>query len=72
MDENETGIVRPEALSDDEPDRALRPRLLADFQGQEPIKQNLAVFIEAARARGESMDHRSRKLLQRCLVSISW
>lgn len=57
MDENETGIVRPEALSDDEPDRALRPRLLADFQGQEPIKQNLAVFIEAARARGESMDH---------------
>lgn len=57
MDENDTGIVRPQALADDEPDRALRPRLLADFQGQEPIKQNLAVFIEAARARGESMDH---------------
>ena len=51
------GLVRPEPMADDEPDRALRPRLLADFQGQRPIKDNLAVFIEAARERGESLDH---------------
>jgi len=57
MNNAETGLVRPEAMGDDEPDRALRPRLLADFQGQEQIKSNLAVFIEAARTRGESLDH---------------
>ena len=57
MDDIEKGIARPEERGDDEPDRALRPRLLADFQGQEPIKQNLAVFIEAARERNESLDH---------------
>ncbi len=52
-----SGIVRPERFEEDERDRALRPRLLADFQGQEQIRANLSVFIEAARARGESLDH---------------
>ena len=56
-DRDDSGIVRPEARLDDERDRALRPKLLADFQGQEPIKENLSVFIEAARERGESLDH---------------
>ena len=36
---------------------ALRPKLLADFVGQEDLKRNLSVFIGAARARGEAMDH---------------
>jgi len=51
------GLVRPELANDDERDRALRPHFLADFQGQEQIRSNLAVFIEAARERGESLDH---------------
>jgi Holliday junction DNA helicase RuvB len=38
-------------------DRALRPQTLADFVGQEQAKGNLKVFIEAARGRGEAMDH---------------
>jgi holliday junction DNA helicase RuvB len=38
-------------------DRALRPQVLADFVGQEQAKGNLKVFIEAARGRGEAMDH---------------
>ena len=38
-------------------DRALRPQTLAEFVGQEPIKANLQVFIDAARGRGESLDH---------------
>jgi Holliday junction DNA helicase RuvB len=38
-------------------DRALRPQTLAEFVGQEPIKANLKVFIEAARGRGEALDH---------------
>lgn len=54
MDES---IVRSAVLPGDERDRALRPRLLADFLGQEQIKSNLAVFIDAARDRGESLDH---------------
>ncbi len=42
---------------DDDADRTLRPRHLADYVGQAKIKQNLAVFIEAASARGEAIDH---------------
>jgi Holliday junction DNA helicase RuvB len=35
----------------------LRPQRLADFAGQEKVKENLAIAIEAARRRGEAMDH---------------
>ncbi|HCG64194.1 MAG: Holliday junction DNA helicase RuvB [Spirochaetes bacterium GWC2_52_13] len=35
----------------------LRPKILADFQGQERIKENLSVFIQAAKSRGDSLDH---------------
>ena len=38
-------------------DRALRPQTLAEFVGQAPIKANLQVFIDAARGRGEALDH---------------
>ena len=38
-------------------DRALRPQTLAEFTGQEQAKGNLKVFIDAARARGEALDH---------------
>lgn len=36
---------------------SLRPRLLKDYIGQTTVKNNLSVFIEAARQRGESLDH---------------
>jgi len=36
---------------------ALRPRRLADFTGQTKLKENLSIAIEAARRRGEAMDH---------------
>jgi Holliday junction DNA helicase RuvB len=38
-------------------DAGLRPRRLADFIGQAQLRENLAVFIEAARSRGEALDH---------------
>ncbi len=38
-------------------DRALRPQTLAEFTGQAPVKANLKVFIDAARARAEPLDH---------------
>jgi Holliday junction DNA helicase RuvB len=38
-------------------DRALRPQTLAEFVGQEQAKGNLKIFIDAARDRGEALDH---------------
>ncbi|MGH2593235.1 MAG: Holliday junction branch migration DNA helicase RuvB [Anaerolineae bacterium] len=38
-------------------DRALRPIRLVDFPGQDRLKQNLSILIEAAKARGEALDH---------------
>jgi len=40
-----------------DPDRALRPQSLAEFVGQDRAKDNLALFVEAARRRGEALDH---------------
>jgi len=42
---------------DDVVDRALRPEYLADFVGQPKIKEQLSIFIQAARSRGEALDH---------------
>ncbi len=42
---------------DDDRENLLRPKRLADFLGQASIKANLAVFIEAAIARGDALDH---------------
>jgi holliday junction DNA helicase RuvB len=42
---------------DDAVDRAIRPRLLADYVGQETVKSQLSIFIDAARGRGEALDH---------------
>jgi Holliday junction DNA helicase RuvB len=47
----------PAYAADEELDRSLRPRKLEDFVGQRGVKDQLAVFIEAARARGEALDH---------------
>ncbi len=46
----------PARLPED-PDAALRPKSLAEFVGQAAARDNLRVFIEAARGRGEAMDH---------------
>ena len=46
-----------EGGAEEELDRTLRPQLLTDFVGQEQVKAQLGVFIEAARARGEALDH---------------
>ncbi len=41
----------------DDPDAALRPKSLGEFIGQEAARDNLRVFIESAKSRGEAMDH---------------
>ena len=50
-------VQAPEELPEDELDRSLRPRRLEDFVGQEPLKDQLSVSIEAAATRGEALDH---------------
>jgi holliday junction DNA helicase RuvB len=46
-----------EALGDQEIETSLRPRSLANFTGQPQLREQLAIFIEAAKARGEPLDH---------------
>jgi len=54
----EKGIVSPSQLEGERQfEAALRPTRLADFTGQPNLKENLAIAIEAARLRGEAMDH---------------
>jgi Holliday junction DNA helicase RuvB len=45
------------APQEDEVERSLRPRSLADFVGQERAKEQLGITLEAAKARGEALDH---------------
>src|SRR5436305_7744840 len=47
----------PAAAMDEDLDRSLRPRRLEDFVGQRALKEQLGVFIAAARGRGEALDH---------------
>jgi holliday junction DNA helicase RuvB len=42
---------------DEELDRSLRPATMADFVNQEQVTEQLSIFIEAARRRGEPLDH---------------
>ena len=54
----ETRWTAPEATDEDRLlDRSLRPRSLDEFIGQEDVKNNLRVFVQAARQRGEVLDH---------------
>src|SRR5215207_3861563 len=50
-------IVTSERRPDDVGDTALRPQLLSEFVGQAQARKNLSIFIEAARKRGEALDH---------------
>jgi Holliday junction DNA helicase RuvB len=54
----EQGIVSASLREEERQfETALRPNLLADFAGQAKVKENLAIAIEAAKRRGEAMDH---------------
>jgi Holliday junction DNA helicase RuvB len=56
---NEQRLVSPvlAAEGDEELDRSLRPRTLEEFVGQERLREQLAVALEAARGRGEALEH---------------
>lgn len=50
-------LVDGEGKVEDTPEASLRPLVLDDFVGQAQVRANLRVFIEAARSRGEALDH---------------
>jgi Holliday junction DNA helicase RuvB len=59
VEEEESFDYREEAASnvDQEYDKVLRPKYLNDFMGQPAVVDNLEIFIQAAKLRGESLDH---------------
>ncbi len=59
MSDTETRIVEGACASPNEEniDRALRPARLAEYVGQRAVREQLQIFIEAARRRGEPLDH---------------
>jgi Holliday junction DNA helicase RuvB len=51
-------LISPEAVADDAAlDRAIRPRRLADYVGQPAVSEQMEIFLQAARARREALDH---------------
>ncbi len=55
---NEERIVAPDAsYEDDAIEASIRPRRLDEYLGQQPVRDQLKIYIEAAKQRGEAMDH---------------
>ena len=52
-----TRLVSGEPAAFEPADKALRPQTMAEFVGQKQAKGNLSIFIEAAKSRGEALDH---------------
>jgi len=57
MDDSEERLIDGSASTHDNWDAALRPKQLDEYVGQEKIRANLKIYIQAARKRGESLDH---------------
>lgn len=53
----ENRMMSTEYLPEDEGDNPLRPRTLSEYVGQDKVKENLSVFINAAKLRGDTLDH---------------
>jgi len=51
-------LISPDVRGEDDRfDRAIRPRSLAEYRGQPAVREQMGIFIEAARNRGDSLDH---------------
>ncbi|MCR4680548.1 MAG: Holliday junction branch migration DNA helicase RuvB [Bacteroidales bacterium] len=57
MNENLDPTANRLSSADKEFERAIRPALFQDFQGQKQVIENIMVFVHAAKARGEALDH---------------
>lgn len=57
FEEDDSRIVTTSFTSMDENEYSLRPKMMSDYVGQQKVKENLGVFIEAAKLRNEPLDH---------------
>ncbi|MBR3868619.1 MAG: Holliday junction branch migration DNA helicase RuvB [Clostridia bacterium] len=58
MEENEYRMMSPEfTQNDNDTEVSLRPKTLDDYIGQEKVKENLKIYMDAALGRGETLDH---------------
>lgn len=58
MDFEDERLITPHALLDDNAEgNKVRPRTLHDYIGQSKVKENMSIYVEAAKARGEALDH---------------
>lgn len=56
--ENDNRLVTPDHRTEDyDIEQTLRPQALTDYIGQQKVKENLKIFIQAAKERGEALDH---------------
>jgi Holliday junction DNA helicase RuvB len=55
--EDEDRLLSGTPALEDTKEVSLRPKALADFVGQEKLKRNLSIYLEAAKSRGESIEH---------------
>ena len=59
----EDRVISPELIDEDEEfeakveESSLRPQIFSEYIGQDKVKENLKVYIEAAKSRGEALDH---------------
>lgn len=56
-DVNNEMITTAASLPEDNAEGSLRPRTITEYIGQEKAKENLSIFINAAKMRGEPLDH---------------
>ena len=54
---DEDRLVTPKRADEDAAELALRPQTLGDFIGQKQLRENLKIYITAARSRKEALDH---------------
>ena len=56
---DEENLINPELINEEENrlENSLRPKTLSEYIGQTKVKENMKVYIEAAKKRGEPLDH---------------
>lgn len=57
MSDQNDRLLAPDRKPEDQADHALRPKLLRDMVGQDKVRENLSILIDAARKRGDALDH---------------
>ena len=51
-------IIAPAATREDDlAEASIRPRVLDEYLGQQPVREQMKIYIEAAKGRGEALDH---------------